>query len=154
MDVSNEALTLPIPNANFIWYCSWASILSAIVAYSRPITARLAIIPASVFTTSILYWRNPIRNSWRRKLDIAVVLSGVSYQSYYVYTQYSTPFIRQSYVALIGMCGSCYLTSNYFIKRGQVWSATYAHASIHIVANIANIIVYKGSNTQNKIPVQ
>ena len=56
MDVSNEALTLPIPNANFIWYCSWASILSAIVAYSRPITARLAIIPASVFTTSILYW--------------------------------------------------------------------------------------------------
>jgi membrane protease YdiL (CAAX protease family) len=141
---SHEALTLPIPNANFIWYCSWASILSAIVAYSRPTTARLAIIPASVFTTSIFYWRNPIHNSWRRKLDVAVVLSGLSYQSYHVYTQYNTLVTRQSYAALIGMCGSCYLTSCYFMKRGQVWSATYAHASIHIIANIANIIVYKG----------
>ncbi len=140
---SEHELTLPIPNANFIWYCSWTSILSAIVAYSRPTTARLAFIPVSVFTTSILYWRNPVRNSWRRKLDIAVVLSGASYQSYHVYTQYSTPLIRQSYTALIGVCASCYLSSNYFMKYGRLWDATYAHASIHIIANVANIMVYK-----------
>jgi hypothetical protein len=140
---SKHELTLPIPNANFIWYCSWTSILSAIVAYTSPTTARLAFIPASVFTTSILYWRNPVRNSWRRKLDIAVVLSGVSYQSYHVYTQYSTPLTRQSYTALIGVCASCYLSSNYFMKYGRLWDATYAHASIHIIANVANIMVYK-----------
>jgi hypothetical protein len=140
----SESLTLPIPNANFIWYCSWASIISAVVAYSRPNTVHLALIPASVFATSIFYWRNPIRNSWRRKLDITVVLSGLSYQSYHVYTQYSAPFVRKSYTALIGMCASCYLLSGYFMKRRQVWRATYAHASIHIVANLANIVVYKG----------
>jgi hypothetical protein len=143
MAESHHELTLPIQKANFIWYCSRTSILSAIVAYSRPTTARLAFIPTSVFITSILYWRKPVRNSWRRKLDIAVVLSGVSYQSYHVYTQYSTPLIRQSYAALIWMCGSCYLTSNYFMKCGRLWDATYAHASIHIIANVANIMVYK-----------
>ena len=144
MAESQHELTLPILNANFIWYCSWASVISTVVAYSRPTTVHLALIPASVFTTSIFYWRNPIRNSWRRKLDIVVVLSGLSYQSYYVYKQYSTPFVRKSYTALIGMCASCYLSSNYFMKRGHVWRATYAHASIHIVANLANIVVYKG----------
>jgi hypothetical protein len=150
MAESHHELTLPIQNAHFIWYCSWTSILSAIVAYSRPTTTRLAFIPASVFTTSILYWRNPIRNSWRRKLDIAVVFSGVSYQSYHVYTQYSTPLIRQSYTALIGMCASCYLLSDYFMKRGRLWDATYAHASIHIIANVANIMVYKGEQTSKQ----
>ena len=33
---SIRALTLPIPQAHFIWYCAWLSIPSAIYAYSHP----------------------------------------------------------------------------------------------------------------------
>ena len=78
-------LALPLPHAHFIWYCAWFSLPSAIYAYSRPESAHLAVVPAAVFTTSLIYWRNPIRNSWRRTLDIAVVFSGMTYQTYYAF---------------------------------------------------------------------
>ncbi len=52
-------MTVPILQAYFIWYCAWLSVPSAIYAYlSPPTTTHLAIILASVFVTSILYWRN------------------------------------------------------------------------------------------------
>ena len=57
------AFTLPLPNAHFIWYNAWLSIPSAIYAYSRPESAYLAVVPASVCATSLLYWRNPVSNS-------------------------------------------------------------------------------------------
>ena len=74
MAESHEELTLPIQNANFIWYCSWTSILSAIVAYSRPTTARLAFIPASVFTTSIRS-KKPYKSLYIRTLTMNISFS-------------------------------------------------------------------------------
>jgi len=35
-----------------------------------------------------------------------------------------------------------YITSNSLLNRGRIWPATYAHASIHLVANVANIVLY------------
>jgi hypothetical protein len=139
--------TLPIPQAHFIWYCAWLSFPSAIYAYAHPATAHLAPIPTAVFATSLLYWRNPIRDSWRRKLDMAVVISGASYQTYYVYNtdaiSYST---KQTYATLMGISAMCYASSQYFLKDRRYWPATYTHASIHLFANIANIVLYYGIN--------
>jgi hypothetical protein len=146
---SFSRLMLPIPHARVIWYCAWSSIASAIYAYSRPESAHLALVPASVWASSLLYWRNPVRNSWRRRLDIAVVLSGVTYQSYYVYTATATalaPSTTQTYTALIGLSASCYGISQYYLARGRMWPATYTHAAIHIVANLANLVLYDGMN--------
>jgi len=131
-------LTLPLPHAHFIWYCAWFSLPSAIYAYSHSETAHFAIVPAAVFTTSLIYWRNPVRNSWRRTLDIAVVLSGMTYQTYYAYTH------TQIYTALIGASTVCYTISNYLMTRGHMWPATLAHAAIHIIANVANLVLYEG----------
>jgi hypothetical protein len=136
-------LVLPLAQAYFIWYCAWLSIPSALYAYSIPTISHLAIIPAAVFTTSVLYWRIPRRDSWQRKLDITVVISGLSYNSYYVYSSEAIPIsTKQIYSTLIGISGMCYAFSEYLIRCGRIWPATYAHASIHLFANIANIILY------------
>ena len=142
-------LTLPITHAHFIWYCAWFSLPSAIYAYSNPASAHFAIVPASVFATSLLYWRNPVRNSWRRRIDIAVVLSGVIYQTYYAFLYVNHSYTTQIYTALIGVSTACFGLSNYLMTRGSMWSATYAHAAIHIIANVANLVLYDGYNNYN-----
>lgn len=147
----NHRMTLPIPQSYFIWYCAWLSLPSAIYAYTRfvttdatlPTTSHLAIIPASVFVTSLLYWRKPLRNSWRRKLDIATVILGFSYQTHYALKNihYNSSAIV-AYTTLIGCSAGLYFLSNYFMICGRIWPAVYTHASIHIFANIANIVLY------------
>lgn len=143
----HDTLVLPIPNAFFIWRCAWMSIFSAGFAWSHPKTAHFAIVPLGVFVSSLNYWRYPIRNSWRRWTDITVVFSGLTYQSYYAYTIHD-PVIDSTYlnryVYLIVLSSVCYGLSNYFMGMGCIWAATYAHASIHLVANIANIMLYNG----------
>jgi hypothetical protein len=63
-------LALPLPQADFIWRCAWLSVPSAIYAATAASTATtyLAVVPASVWATSLLYWRNPVRDSWRRMI--------------------------------------------------------------------------------------
>ena len=140
---------LPIPNAHFIWYCAWFSLPTAIYAYSHPASAHLAVVPASVWATSLLYWRNPVRDSWRRTLDIAVVFSGLTYQTYYA-VHHTPPTQLGVYTALIGTSAVCYGLGHYLWKRGHTWPATYVHAAIHFVANIANMVLYNGVNDSLK----
>ena len=140
------ALALPLPNAHFIWYCAWLSLPSAIYAViARHTPMSLAIVPASVWATSLLYWRNPLRDSWRRTLDMAVVFTGLSYNTYYA-VRHASPTHFGVYTALIGTSAVCYGVSGYLMTRGRIWPATYAHASIHLVANVANMVLYAGCN--------
>jgi hypothetical protein len=133
---------LPHPNAHINWYCAWFSIPSAIYANShQPASTHLAIIPTSVWATSLLYWRNPVRDSWRRILDMAVVFTGLTYNTYYA-VRHASPTHFGVYAALIGTSAVCYGVSNYLMTRGRIWPATYAHASVHLVANVANILLY------------
>jgi len=80
---------------------------------------------------------------------MAVVYSGVSYNSYYAY-RYTSPLQFQYYALLIAASLGCYITSNYLLNCGRVWPATYAHASIHLFANIANLALYH-ANQNNAI---
>ncbi len=138
--VAAAAVALPIPNAHFIWYCAWLSIPSAIYAYSHPASAHFAVVPASVCATSLIYWRNPVMNSWRRTLDIVVVFSGLTYQTYYAF-QYTN--LAQTYTVLICTSAMVYKFGYYLWTCGRVWPATYAHASIHIMGNIGNLLLYE-----------
>ena len=53
-------LALPLPQADFIWRCAWLSVPSAIYAGTAATTTHLAVVPASVWATSLLYWRKHI----------------------------------------------------------------------------------------------
>ena len=136
------ALALPLPNAHFIWYNAWLSIPSAIYAYSRPESAHLAAVPASVWLTSLLYWRNPLHDSWRRRLDMTFVFFGATYQTYYAFRHIRDTQAIVGYSALIGCSAALYRLSEFFMTCGRMWPATYAHASIHLVANVANMVLY------------
>jgi hypothetical protein len=138
------SLTLPLPNAHFIWYNAWLSVPSAIYALTRK-SHHLAIVPATVFTTSLLYWRNPVRDSWYRVLDMTTVFLGVTYQSIYAFQtiRITSPYRHfPAYTSLIAASVGCYALSHTLMNRGRIWPATYAHASIHLVANVANMVLY------------
>jgi hypothetical protein len=140
-------LTLPITNAHFIWYCAWLAIPSTIYAYAHPATAHFAPIPAAVFATSLLYWRDPVRASWRRKLDMIVVSTGLTHHMYYAV--YSPAITQGYYFSLVVVSIMSYAISEYYLHRHWYWPATYMHASIHLFANIANLILYYGINKSN-----
>jgi hypothetical protein len=149
---SPTPLTLPLPQAHFIWYYAWLAIPSAVYAYAHPATTHFAPIPAAVFATSLLYWRNPLRDSWRRTLDMAVVSAGLSHHMYYaVYNpvRTHTPTTTHTYLALIGMSLTSYVVSQYYLYHRLYWPAAYTHASIHLFANIANIVLYYGNHNNN-----
>jgi hypothetical protein len=105
-------LTLPLPQAHFIWYCAWLSLPSAVYAYAATTTTRhLAIIPAAVWATSLFYWRHPVRKSWRRTLDMTVVFAGVAYQTYYAF-RYTSPTQFATYTTLIAASAASYMMSH------------------------------------------
>jgi len=144
------SLSLPLPNAHFIWYCAWLSIPSVIYAYSAPESAHLAAIPASVWATSLLYWRNPLRNSWRRTLDMTFVFFGATYQTYYAFRYITDMRFTAAYTAILGCSIGCYGLSHYLMTRGRVWPSTYAHACVHLVGNVANMVLYNAVSQNHK----
>lgn len=141
-------LSLPLPNAHFIWYCAWLSIPSVIYAYSAPESAHLAAIPASVWATSLLYWRNPLRDSWRRTLDMTFVFFGATYQTYYAFRYITDMRFTVAYTAILGCSIGCYGLSHYLMTHGRIWPSTYAHACVHLVGNIANMVLYHASDSR------
>lgn len=145
---------LPQPNANVIWRTAWLSFLSSIYALTHPDTVYIAIVPAAVFTTSLNYWRDPLRDSWRRTIDIYVVYSGIGaiclYAYYYLDNTKSVTH-KHAFFYLILTSFMCYIVSEYYLKRNKIWTATYAHACIHIIANIANIVLCDGVIAANTV---
>ena len=123
-----------------IYNTSFLSLGSSIYALHNRQFA-LALCSGSVFLTSINYWRKP-DYSWRRYLDMGVVKSVLLYQ---LYTAYGSPYMMQ-YYSLTGAAVGVYGLGVYYYKKNLHWHSTYAHCLLHIVANIANVILYYGAS--------
>jgi hypothetical protein len=125
------------------------SIPSAIYAYSAPApeSTHLAAIPASGWATSLLYWCNPLRNSWRRTLDMTFVFLGATY---YAFRYITDMRCTAAYTAILGCSIGCYGLSHYLMTRGRIWPSTYAHACVHLVGNIANMVLYNAVSQNHK----
>ncbi len=99
----------------------------------------LSLCPGGVFLTSINYWRYP-NYSWRRYVDMTYVTLALNYQLYKAYgSQYMIPYYSLMFAAV-----SMYHLGIYYHKKKQFWYSTYAHCGLHIIANIANILLYSG----------
>ena len=99
----------------------------------------ISICPGCVFLTSIHYWKYP-DYSYRRYLDMVCVHLGLFYQ---LYRAYNSQYMIQYYV-LTFIAASMFPLGIYYYKRKMLWHSTYAHCALHIIANIANIILYSG----------
>ena len=99
----------------------------------------LSLVPGGVFLTSINYWIYP-DYSWRRYLDMTYVSLALNYQVYKAYgSQYMIP-----YYSIMFAAASMYPLGIYYYKKKLFWHSTYAHCALHIISNIANILLYSG----------
>jgi hypothetical protein len=134
-----EGICVPRPQANFILYLSVLSFASAAYGFYRG-HYFFACVPLAVGFTTILYWLNPT-NCWRRYLDLAVAGVGVAIQLFYATNaQYALPYYVVKILALL-----CYPVGHYFHNLGQIWAGTFWHSGIHILGNLANVILYSGA---------
>jgi len=137
-------LVLSQPNANVIWWAAWLSLGASFHAlYVNQ--SGFAIVPAGVLFTSLNYWRNPLRNSWRRSVDIGVVFVGLCYQSALAYNMPESHH-RRTYFNCIAASGACYALGHLFMWLNVPRAAAYAHAGIHVMANVGNIGLQCGAN--------
>jgi hypothetical protein len=121
-----------------IYRTAYLSVLSCAYAlYQQQYS--LAIVPGSVFLTSIHYWKQP-DYSYRRYLDMAVVNTAAIYQYYRALNaEYAN-----LYSAFFFMSVASYVLGVYYYNKKAYWNSTYAHMSLHILANIGNLVLYSG----------
>jgi hypothetical protein len=133
-----------------IYRVSFLSFLSSIYAIYCD-CYDLAIVPGGVFLTSVNYWRRPTYG-WRRNLDMGYVASALIYQNYHAYHAYHAYYYMMNldqsfallYLALMLFSIGCYPVSVYLYKKKDIWGSTYVHCLLHVVANIANVVLYNG----------
>jgi hypothetical protein len=120
-----------------LFHISFLSIGSSLYAIHRQYY-RLALCPAGVCLTSLHYWRKP--EPWARRVDMTYVLCSLIYQVYKAYhAQY-----RIYYYSITLVAGSMYPLALYYSSQKQYWYSTYAHCGIHVLANVANVVLYSG----------
>ena len=126
-------------HAACLWYVSWLSFASAIVGFMK-CKSEIAIVPMAVCFTSLNYWRKPRYGSWERKLDLAVVIVGLSYQSYRALLYENA----ESYFTVLAVALSCYPISLWAARNNLNKTATALHIALHILANGSNLVLYCG----------
>jgi hypothetical protein len=127
--------------AALIYYASFATGLTA--TYGLYQGHQLAFCPAAVFTTSILYWRDPIANSWRQYLDILAVTTATLYSFTMAFEEPN----RLYFYTFSGLAIICYPIGYLYHFKGDYWGSTLSHLILHLFANLANLALYQ-TNTQ------
>jgi hypothetical protein len=121
-----------------IYKVSFLSIGSAIYAIYNGYYM-ISLCPGGIFLTSINYWRKP-DYSWRRYVDMTYVYLALVYQ---LYKAYRSQHMMQYYGIMV-ISISMYPIAIYYHKKQLYWHSAYAHCALHIIANIANIVLYSG----------
>ena len=79
--------------------------------------------------------------SWRRTLDMGVVQVALFYQLWMTTgAQYAL-----AYYIITGLGILAFPLGIYYYHKKEYWASTYAHMMLHIIANIANVVLYWGS---------
>jgi hypothetical protein len=121
-----------------IYRTSYFCLLSAVYAFYRK-HYYLSIGPASIFLTSIHYWKNP-DYSYRRYLDMVVVKTVLAC---HIYLARNAQFWKEYYIMLFLACLS-YPIGIYYYKKNDHCKSTFFHILVHVIGNIGNIILYSG----------
>jgi len=130
-----ETLVLPPQYSIRIYYSSFITLFSVSRSFYFGLLDHF-ILSSAVFLTSVHYWKNPVFG-WRRNIDITIVSISCIYQSIKAFSSNT----RDLYFILILMCIICYIKARNSknLHHSSLW-----HSTIHILANIANIVLYNG----------
>jgi hypothetical protein len=101
------------------------------------------VVTAAVFLCSVNHWRNPVYG-WRRNIDIANNVICLAYQTWRAVSMspsklhYTIGFLMSTYT------GVAFFFIGLYLDTINIMYGTYAHAVVHIMGNIGNIILYLG----------
>ena len=123
-----------------IYLTSYLILVSIYSAWYNNLLSCLAL-SILVFTTSVLYWSNPI-NSWRRNLDITCVSIALIYQVFYL-SWWLEMRSRLVYLTNVIFVLFCYGMARYHgrVKLEYDMASRY-HMGVHLFANISNLVLY------------
>lgn len=100
----------------------------------------MAIIPGSVFITSVNYWRKP-DYSWRRTVDIYLVKGSMLYQTFRAVGTEN----EKIYYIIVILGTIFYLYGIHLYNKKRYWASTYSHSMLHVMGNLACIVLYSGN---------
>ena len=133
-----DGCVLPPNYARMLYVTSYSNIPSVAYAIYRGYYG-MACVPFMVFLSSVLYWYKP-EYSWRRTLDITVVQ--VALVINLIIAAYAENGITYYITTLVAVL--FYEAGKMVYIRGMLLQSTTAHVCLHIIANIANVILYSG----------
>jgi hypothetical protein len=122
---------------NLLWQSSWCSLVGGSYAiYTHHYGHAIACY--AVLLTSLNYWRYPVNHSWNYFLDTTCVKLALAY---HILTAYSMSNAIPYYITVSMGLASFQLGVELY-KRDYWWASVYAHAMVHVLGNISNIILY------------
>jgi hypothetical protein len=99
-----------------------------------------ALFNVATLLTSINYWRHPKYTCMRRYIDIATVVSSLIY---HMCSAFQSQRALQYYtITAVGMC--FYHLGCVHYNDKDYWRSAYSHSVLHILANIAQVVLYSG----------
>ena len=126
-------------HAYLVWYTAWLSLGSAAVAAYMGHT-HLVFVPATVWLTSILHWSNP-QSGWRHTLDVWTVRVVLLWQIWYaLWMRTGIYYFLITAMGILLYLIGWDLHTNGLHKEGMIY-----HCGLHLLANMANIVLYVGS---------
>ncbi len=130
---------VPPQMAAILFRVSFTSLLSFLVAAALRVHDGMAVTGA-VFLCSTNHWRRPVYG-WRRRMDVCNTVMCLAYQTWRCFAAgglYTAGYLSFTYAA-----GGCFFLGLYF-DRFDLRKGTIAHALVHILANVGNVILYVG----------
>jgi hypothetical protein len=140
-----SGFSLPPHQSCYIWGISWALVLPGSYAFYLG-HSDISLIIFIGFANSVNYWRYPLKNSWRRYVDISHVLSSLCYLCFLSWSAENGIYFYL--FSLIGCI--CYPLSTYCRLKyprtsyHSIWLSTIFHMLVHVCANLANFALLLG----------
>jgi hypothetical protein len=93
----------------------------------------------SLYATSLNYWRYPLLNSTRRKIDMIVAKSSIAYHLYLSF--YSTNKLVTTLPISVG--SGLYFFSLYLEKKKYIKTAALCHCLLHLFVSAGASFLYR-----------
>ena len=114
-------------------------------AVSRGLFPLLGLGPLLVLLSSLTYWHNPLKSTWRRTLDVSTVRLGMTSQvllALLLCARGRLPvagplLLLGGYAAAI----PCYAAGRVLTVRGQRLRGAWVHGGLHLFSNLGNVLM-------------
>ena len=117
--------------------------VSVIRARQRGLFALFGIGPLLVLLSSVTYWFDPRRTSWRRSLDLVTTRIGMSVQVCLAIICWSRRQLPAAGVLVLlggyAMAIPCYIAGRVLTVREQRLPGAWVHGGLHLFSNLGNL---------------